>query len=141
MSVQRYSEISTSAEHGGVQEDEHGLYCFFSDYQTLEARLREVEGERDRMKEDWQRADAALDQVVRNNDRLKAQLAAAEGVKGNCEWKEWDNPDNDGQWDTSCNNTFTLICGTPYDNDMRYCPYCGKLLTVRGFLAQQKEGK
>lgn len=44
----------------------------------------------------------------------------------NCIWadagEEW------GYWETSCNNAFVLIDGTPYENKMRFCPYCGKPL-------------
>ena len=40
-----------------------------------------------------------------------------------CVWREESNQD---YWDTSCNNQFVLIGGTPEDNGMKYCPYCGK---------------
>lgn len=39
-----------------------------------------------------------------------------------CEWRE----DSDGNWDTECNNAFVLIEGTPYQNNMQFCCYCGK---------------
>lgn len=32
------------------------------------------------------------------------------------------------RWLTSCNHAFVLNCGTPKDNDMKFCPYCGKPL-------------
>lgn len=28
-------------------------------------------------------------------------------------------------WDTQCDNSFMLNEGTPSDNQMNYCPYCG----------------
>lgn len=31
-------------------------------------------------------------------------------------------------WGTSCDNVFTLLEGSPKDNDMKFCPYCGKEL-------------
>ena len=43
-----------------------------------------------------------------------------------CHWKETDE-----MWETGCGNAFNLETGTPSDNEMKYCPYCGKLLTVR----------
>ena len=38
-----------------------------------------------------------------------------------CEWTE----DVDGNWETGCGETFVLIEGTPNDNKMSYCCYCG----------------
>lgn len=44
-----------------------------------------------------------------------------------CEWKQ----DFDGNYDTDCDQSFTMIDGTPTENHMRFCCYCGKgLLTV-----------
>ena len=39
-----------------------------------------------------------------------------------CEWAQ----DEDGAWDTQCCNRFEINEGTPADNDMAYCCYCGK---------------
>lgn len=41
-----------------------------------------------------------------------------------CEWRE----DVDGDYETSCDNLFILIDGTPTDNGMSFCPYCGRVL-------------
>jgi hypothetical protein len=38
-----------------------------------------------------------------------------------CTWSE----DDDGNWNTSCSQEFILIEGTPSQNDMRFCCYCG----------------
>lgn len=45
--------------------------------------------------------------------------------KSRCAWSydEWHDV-----WYTDCGNAFVLINGTPVENDMRYCPYCGNLL-------------
>ena len=50
-----------------------------------------------------------------------------------CEWRE----DKDGAWDTSCKNKFELTHGTPLDNQMTYCCYCGKPL---GQIARARYG-
>ena len=42
----------------------------------------------------------------------------------NCEWKQ----DENGVWNTECGNMFEVTEGTPHDNQMNYCPYCGKHL-------------
>lgn len=39
-----------------------------------------------------------------------------------CEWAE----DEYGTWETSCGNAFEINDGSPADNDMAYCCYCGK---------------
>jgi hypothetical protein len=41
-----------------------------------------------------------------------------------CVWKE----NEDGYYDTSCNNAFVMEEGTPEDNELKYCCYCGKTL-------------
>ena len=35
----------------------------------------------------------------------------------------------EGTWETSCGQVFLLVEGTPKDNGMQYCCYCGKTLT------------
>jgi hypothetical protein len=44
-----------------------------------------------------------------------------------CEWKY--NEDYDC-YDTDCGNSFSLDNGTPKENCMKYCPYCGKEIYV-----------
>lgn len=34
--------------------------------------------------------------------------------------------DNNYVWETSCGNVFCLTHGTPADNNMKFCSYCGK---------------
>ena len=41
-----------------------------------------------------------------------------------CEWQQ----DENGVWETNCGNLFEVTEGTPYENDLKYCPYCGKHL-------------
>ncbi len=39
----------------------------------------------------------------------------------NCKWK------NLGDfYETSCDNAFEISSGTPKENGMRFCPYCGE---------------
>lgn len=38
-----------------------------------------------------------------------------------CRWRE----DEDGNWHTDCENVHVVIEGTPSDNHMRFCCYCG----------------
>ena len=39
---------------------------------------------------------------------------------------KWEYDDTHDCWETGCNNAFTLIEGSPENNNMKYCPYCGK---------------
>lgn len=43
-----------------------------------------------------------------------------------CEWKQ--DEDQHGLWETDCGNLFDITEGTPHENGMNYCPYCGKHL-------------
>ena len=40
-----------------------------------------------------------------------------------CEWAE-----EDDYWQTDCGQKFTLIAGTPRENKMEFCCYCGRVL-------------
>ena len=51
-------------------------------------------------------------------DRMNAKERA-------CEWVE----DEDANWYTGCKETFCLNDGTPADNGMKFCCYCGGTLT------------
>lgn len=48
-----------------------------------------------------------------------------------CEWS-LDN-DEENCWLTSCENMFYLVDGTPEDNEMKFCCYCGKVLVMNGW--------
>jgi hypothetical protein len=50
-----------------------------------------------------------------------------------CEWKQ-DEHSEWGEWNTSCGNAFCLEEGTPPDNGMKFCCYCGAAIAA-------KEGK
>lgn len=41
-----------------------------------------------------------------------------------CVWQE----NEDGVWNTNCDNAHEFIAGSPNDNNYRYCPYCGRYL-------------
>ena len=38
-----------------------------------------------------------------------------------CAWRE-----EDGCWGTDCNHEFVINEGTPVENEMKFCCYCGK---------------
>jgi hypothetical protein len=44
-----------------------------------------------------------------------------------CVWKE-----EEECWETSCGHAFCLNTGTPSENGMQFCPYCGKPIKEKG---------
>lgn len=42
--------------------------------------------------------------------------------KSVCEWR----PDNMGDFFTGCGECFSFTYGTPEENNVQFCPYCGK---------------
>lgn len=42
-----------------------------------------------------------------------------------CEWIV----DEDGVWHTDCKNEYVIIEGTPKENKMNYCCFCGRKIT------------
>ena len=40
--------------------------------------------------------------------------------------------DEDGVWETACDNRFEFSDGGPPENNFKFCPYCGKKLRVVG---------
>lgn len=48
-------------------------------------------------------------------------------AKTPCEWLQSD--EGSDAWETDCGHKFVLNEGTPEDNGLKYCCYCGKVLT------------
>jgi len=55
----------------------------------------------------------------------------------NCIWTYDDNMD---AWETECGNAFVIVEGAPIENDMLWCPYCGKNLLDAETAPQHQEG-
>lgn len=53
--------------------------------------------------------------------RLEAEAWRELVRERECAWAK----DSDGNWDTLCGHCFVLESGTPRDNDMEFCCYCG----------------
>jgi hypothetical protein len=73
------------------------------------------------------RADAAL--IVAMHEALPYFLSLAKRAAGApvCNWSQED--DESDCWVTSCGNAFSLNDGTPSDNSLKHCCYCGRHLT------------
>jgi hypothetical protein len=56
----------------------------------------------------------------------RAALRALLAQPDKCEWAQED--ESSDAWDTGCGSTFLINDGTPSENGMRYCCFCGKTL-------------
>lgn len=52
---------------------------------------------------------------------MKATTDALPFLCRSCQWSE----DEDGNWDTACNEIFTFTDGGPKENNAKFCLYCG----------------
>lgn len=60
-------------------------------------------------------------------DYVLVHVNAIPDRSGVCRWSQ----DFDGINNTACGNAWVLDDGTPPENGMKYCPYCGKALEWR----------
>lgn len=66
----------------------------------------------------WCKSELADTEV--NLCRQCLELGSATGP---CIWRLDDQ--DQGVWESSCGNAFSIVYGSPVQNDMRFCPYCG----------------
>ena len=55
-------------------------------------------------------------------DQMRQAYAAGREARPVCLWNN-----ADGCWETTCGNAFEINDGTPAENNMTYCCYCGGL--------------
>ena len=63
-----------------------------------------------------------------NKEAVRALESVLEGKETEvdaCEWKH-----DDEEYETGCNQKHLIFDGSLYDNDYKYCPYCGKKIKV-----------
>jgi hypothetical protein len=53
-----------------------------------------------------------------------------------CTWTE----DNEGLWETECKELYDVQVGSPDENKMKYCCYCGKILEQKEY-SEENEGE
>lgn len=68
---------------------------------------------------------------------LRKALTFSETTEDVCLWGYEDSLDY-SVWGTGCGSTWVLDEGTPHENSMRYCPYCGKRITGGEFPPSKK---
>ena len=55
---------------------------------------------------------------------LATRVQKLEDRAASCQWKADDN----GDWHTDCGEIFVIVNGSPLENSMKFCCYCGKRL-------------
>jgi hypothetical protein len=53
---------------------------------------------------------------------------AVKAAQAPCYWKETVEPWGERVWQAACGQVHVFITGTPTDNEMCFCPYCGRPL-------------
>ena len=133
----------------------HGpLRKVITSHRALQARVRELE-QRLEMREQQVREDEQLlDAIYLAADGLPSkgestgrarvlislpQQIAALRSKVTEMWSEpcvWTENDS-GWWETTCQNEFSLTDGSPAENGMNFCPYCGRLLKEQAYVREE----
>lgn len=79
---------------------------------------------------------AELEKKAKAEDRTVANyiLHNMNKSKEKCLWKEHDNNDELGIYDTDCGETFFFSDGlSAKDNGFKYCPYCGRRIETEEY--------
>lgn len=102
---------------------------------------------------------ADLEKATNDNERLRGLLAnAIAAARGKytayeleillgkesetCGWKEQDGFCTSGTWSTDCGEDFIFETGTPKENGLIFCPYCGRpLVEVNDLDETEQEGE
>ena len=67
------------------------------------------------------------------SDMFEQQAEINRLKKEPCKWGQDPFIELDyGLWNTNCGTEFLLTDGTPGENDMKYCPFCGGLIEHKG---------
>lgn len=88
----------------------------------------------------WTGASGLMAAAAEQRERIPASVQLerifAAVDEDSCEWSQ----DDDGNWTTECGGMFVISEGTPKDNDMSFCCYCGEPLKTANEQAQGAGG-
>jgi len=74
-----------------------------------------------------------ISELIEELETIKSDFGNVECPTETCEWKPnfgwYDEVEN---YDTACGNAFTIMNGSPSENKMTFCCYCGKKIKVSG---------
>jgi hypothetical protein len=68
-----------------------------------------------------------IERELRNLARLQAIEKAAQEV---CTWTQ-PNDEDSNNWESSCGDMFFFDEGTPEENGIKFCPFCGHPITQK----------
>lgn len=74
-----------------------------------------------------------------NTEQQRAALQPQDRGDAFCVWHN--DPETDNSWDTDCRQLFEIYEGTPSDNGMAFCCYCGKPIRESIDNARRIEGE
>jgi len=69
--------------------------------------------------------DFCLSGTCEKLEQLQAELEKT------CKWTPVESYDGEYYWETECGKSFFVDEGTPADNEMNFCAYCGGKLIVQ----------
>lgn len=69
----------------------------------------------------------------------RAALQSQDREDESCKWHNY--PETDNVWDTDCGQSFEIYDGTPTENGMGFCCYCGKPIREAIDHARRVEGE
>ena len=92
----------------------------------LKQRISKAEKDAHKQQQEWNK----LFQRIADKYGYDEAWQMAKGERqeeARCKWRQASG-EYDGEWDTDCGHTFWICEGTPKENGMRVCTYCGKKL-------------
>ena len=63
-------------------------------------------------------------ELIEQKGHFEVALEVMKKQSKPCRWHLYNEDQN--VWEADCGNLFTLIEGSPKDNEMQFCPYCSR---------------
>jgi len=72
----------------------------------------------------------SIDDAKRDSEKAYTEWCKSAGLREDnvCEWVP---EEGESYWHTSCGDDFILVDGTPEENHIIYCHYCGGRVTIK----------
>lgn len=80
---------------------------------------------KDESEREWFKEHLLRDELLLHSNLVGATIGGVKVLSQHCQWVYDEDMD---AYETECGHAFTLIDGTPAENHMKYCAYCGQML-------------
>ena len=120
------SDLRTAAQQALEALEHHGGNLPWNAFVEVRKDLRDALAQQADTTDPGHDVDV-LREHVRHLERRVRQLHAQQAEPETCTWHQ-DGDSDSGVYATSCRHYFNLEDGTPEDNKMQWCCYCGKKL-------------